>query len=162
MNVGHSPCFYHLQKCTNRVQPRHDMCSTSICICYCDCRPWEGKKVLERRKEMSPCSVKPTRGKWQIGWSALIYIILHLPPARTMERCGLGNIQCMQNKSDGERSTSTLATRRCWEREYRVQIVFPAFWVNEGEIGHEQAGGVVAVVVVGRREWQMNSKKEVL
>ena len=43
-----------------------------------------------------------------------------------------------------------------------MQIVSPAFWVNEGEIGHEQAGGVVAVVVVRRREWQMNSKKEVL
>lgn len=43
-----------------------------------------------------------------------------------------------------------------------MQIVFPAFRVNEGEIGHEQAGGVVAVVMVRRREWQMNSEKGVL
>jgi len=33
-----------------------------------------------------------------------------------------------------------------------VQIVSPAFRVNEGEISHEQARGDVAVVVVRRRK----------
>ena len=105
LNVGHTPCFYHLQKCTDRVEPRHNVSFTSMCIRYCDCRPWEGKKVLEGRKEVSPRSTEPARGKWQIGWPALIYIILYnivYRSARTMGCCGLGNIQYMQNKPDSE------------------------------------------------------------